>query len=78
MESCTRCSQSGDPIPASRLLFLGSPLKEQMAGSICAACWKQWEEVEVKVINEYRLNFMDPEHRAMLKRTCSEFFQLTL
>ena len=24
--------------------------------------------MEVKVINEYRLNFLDPEHRAILKR----------
>jgi Fe-S cluster biosynthesis and repair protein YggX len=28
---------------------------------------------EVKVINEYRLNFLDPEHRAMPQRACLEF-----
>jgi len=45
-------------------------------GSICASCWKEWEQMEVKVINEYRLNFMDPQHRDMLQRSCLEFLQL--
>jgi hypothetical protein len=40
-------------------------------GSICADCWKAWEAMEVKVLNEYRLNFMDPEHRAFLRRPAS-------
>ena len=30
----------------------------------------------IKVINEYRLNFMDPQHRDMLQRTCLEFLNL--
>ena len=29
--------------------------------------------MEIKVINEYRLNFMDPEHREMLQKACLEF-----
>ena len=32
--------------------------------------------MEVKVINEYRLSFMDPQHREMLQKACSEFLQL--
>jgi Fe-S cluster biosynthesis and repair protein YggX len=31
----------------------------------------------VKVINEYRLNFLDPEHRAMLQKACLEFLALS-
>jgi Fe-S cluster biosynthesis and repair protein YggX len=29
------------------------------------------------VINEYRLNFMDPQHREMLQKSCAEFLQIT-
>ncbi len=29
--------------------------------------------MEVKVINEYRLSFLDPEHRAFLQRSCTDF-----
>jgi Fe-S cluster biosynthesis and repair protein YggX len=76
MIRCTRCGRDDEPAPVARVAFLGSPLKERALASICDTCWKAWEEVEVKVINEYRLNFMDPEHRAMLKRACADFLQL--
>jgi Fe-S cluster biosynthesis and repair protein YggX len=75
MIDCTRCGKSGGPAPAARIAFMGK-LKERVAAGICADCWKEWETVEVKVINEYRLNFMDAEHREVLKRACSEFLGL--
>ena len=43
---------------------------------ICGACWKEWEGVEVKVINEYRLSFLDPQHREMLQQACADFLKL--
>ncbi len=73
--TCTRCGQAGDPPPSTRVAHLGT-LKDAVLGGICAACWKEWEGVEVKVINEYRLNFMEPEHREMLKKACAEFLRL--
>ena len=76
MITCSRCGRDGDPPSAAKVAFLGSPHKERVATSLCSACWQEWEGVEVKVINEYRLNFMDPEHRATLKRACVDFFQL--
>ena len=50
--------------------------KDQVMGHVCAVCWKEWEGMEVKVINEYRLNFLDPQHREMLQKACSDFLQL--
>ncbi len=32
--------------------------------------------MEVKVINEYRLNLLEPEHRDVLARTCLDFLGL--
>jgi len=32
--------------------------------------------MEVKVINEYRLNYSDREHRAMILKACLEFLNL--
>ncbi len=75
MLTCTRCGRTGEPPPLSRVAFLGA-LKERVMTSFCGECWKEWEGVEVKVINEYRLNFMDPEHRAMLRKACSDFLGL--
>ena len=32
--------------------------------------------MEIKVINEYRLNFMEPEHRARcIQKACLEFLE---
>ena len=72
---CTRCGQSGEPAPASRVGF-GGPAKERVLSGICATCWKEWEGMEVKVINEYRLNFLEPSHRDMLKRACLDYLGL--
>jgi len=75
IEKCSRCSQPGEAPPAHRVPFTPEA-KEKVLGSICAGCWKEWEQMEIKVINEYRLNFMDPQHRDMLQRSCLEFLQL--
>ncbi len=72
---CERCGKDGEPPRASKVAFLGSH-KEQVLGGLCSDCWKEWEAMEIKVINEYRLNFMDPEHRAALKKACLEFLGL--
>jgi Fe-S cluster biosynthesis and repair protein YggX len=70
--TCSRCGRPGEAPPATRIPF-GAALRERIAQTICAACWKEWEGMEVKVINEYRLNFMEPAHREMLKRACLDF-----
>jgi Fe-S cluster biosynthesis and repair protein YggX len=73
--TCVRCQKPGEPPPVHRVPF-PSAVKEKVLASTCASCWKEWEEMEVKVINEYRLNFLDPEHRAMLQRACLEFLHV--
>jgi Fe-S cluster biosynthesis and repair protein YggX len=72
---CVRCKRPGEPPPAHRVPFPPA-VKEKVLASVCASCWKEWEEMEIKVINEYRLNFLEPEHRAMLQRSCLEFLTL--
>ena len=73
--TCVRCGQTGEAPPPNRIGFAPA-LKEKVLASVCASCWKEWEGVEVKVINEYRLNFLDPAHRDMLRKSCLEFLGL--
>ncbi len=75
MITCTRCGRQAETIPPHRVPFAG-PAKERLLSAICAECWKEWEGVEVKVINEYRLNLVDPQHREMLQRACFDFLKL--
>jgi len=72
---CRRCGKAGDSPPPHRIPF-PPEVKEKVASSVCAECWREWEDMEVKVINEYRLNFLDPDHRAMLQRACLEYLNL--
>jgi Fe-S cluster biosynthesis and repair protein YggX len=73
--TCVRCLQAGEPPAAARVGHMGG-VKERILTSVCANCWKEWEAAEVKVVNEYRLNFMDSQHREMLKQACLEFLKL--
>jgi Fe-S cluster biosynthesis and repair protein YggX len=74
-EACSRCGKPRETPPAHRVPF-PPDVKQKVLDSICASCWREWEDMEVKVINEYRLNFLEPEHRAMLQRACLEFLNL--
>ena len=67
---CARCDEQrkalGDPP------FPGS-LGEEVAARVCAGCWDEWMAMEIKVINELRLNFMEPEAQATLSRHMKDF-----
>ncbi len=70
---CSRCGADSEgleepPFP--------SPFGKEVQGHVCQACWTAWEDMRVKVINEYRLNLGLPEHRAMLVNITREFLNL--
>jgi Fe-S cluster biosynthesis and repair protein YggX len=45
--------------------------------SVCADCFRDWEKQEVMVINELRLNFMDPAAADVLHQKLREFLGLS-
>jgi Fe-S cluster biosynthesis and repair protein YggX len=71
---CARCGRAGarrlarPPLP-------GAPGREVQA-EVCADCWGEWTRAEVMVINELRLNFMDPSSQEVLDRHMREFLHL--
>ncbi len=70
---CTRCGADAEgleqpPFP--------SALGKEVQDSVCQACWVAWEDMRVKVINEYRLNLGMPEHRTMLINITKDFLGL--
>jgi Fe-S cluster biosynthesis and repair protein YggX len=71
---CGRCGRAGAPrLPRPPLP--GALGREVQAG-VCADCWGEWRRAEVMVINELRLNFMDPAAQEVLNRQLREFLQL--
>jgi Fe-S cluster biosynthesis and repair protein YggX len=72
--TCSRCGQATEamaqpPMPTA----LGSEVQER----VCPACWREWLRAQVMVINEYRLNLIDPEARKALEGQMRTFLNLT-
>jgi Fe-S cluster biosynthesis and repair protein YggX len=55
---------------------MGGPLGTTILATVCAECWGEWTQAEVMVINELRLNFMDPAAQQVLERHMREFLLL--
>lgn len=67
---CARCDEQREAL--GHPPFPG-PLGEEIAARVCAGCWNEWMAMEIKVINELRLNFMEPEAQATLSRHMKDF-----
>ena len=77
---CNRCggttNKQGEPcVPMSN-----PPVKnkywDKVMAVTCQTSWNEWKDMEVKIINEYRLNMLEREHRQMLKKFMKDFLDL--
>ncbi len=50
------------------------PLGEKIFNQISKEGWKLWLAHQTMLINEYRLNLMDPKSREFLKEEMQKFF----
>lgn len=68
---CARCGRPEAPALARQPYpgKLGAEIREK----ICADCWAEWQKMEVMVINELRLNFMEPAAQETLSRHMKDF-----
>jgi len=72
--ACRRCLRPD--APALGRPPLPGPSGEEILAAICRDCWADWQAMEVKVINELRLNFMDPQALQILDAHMREFLAL--
>ncbi len=70
---CVRCGQSAAPATG---IFYGGALGDEIRAKTCRDCWAEWRENEVIVINELRLNFMDPKSQDVLTEQLRLFLKL--
>jgi Fe-S cluster biosynthesis and repair protein YggX len=69
--ACRRCGRPAAPALARPPL--PGPLGREIQEHNCADCWAEWTRAEVMVINELRLNFMDPASQEILNRQMRDF-----
>jgi len=71
---CSRCQRAAAPIETGTFYTPG--LEQELRARACKDCWDEWQRAEVMVINELKLNFMDPKALPALIAQMREFFAL--
>jgi Fe-S cluster biosynthesis and repair protein YggX len=71
--TCTRCHLDRPAIP--EVPYPGD-LGIEILQKVCGLCWIEWQQAEVIVINELRLDFMDPKSHDTLVLHMREFLGL--
>lgn len=71
--TCSCCHEQRPQL--ERPPFPGA-LGQEIGANICTNCWAEWQRTEVMVINELRLNFMDPAAQDILNTHMREFLNL--
>lgn len=71
------CSRLKQELPAitSRVTFFGA-FADQIRQHVSQRAWQEWMEMQIKVINEYRLHLGEASHRQFLQDTAARFFCL--
>ncbi len=70
------CARCGNTAPPAEGVTYGGGLGTDIRTKSCQDCWQAWLDAEVMVINELRLNFMDPESLPTLTKHLREFLAL--
>jgi Fe-S cluster biosynthesis and repair protein YggX len=70
---CKRCGR--DAAPPSQVPY-GGQLGQDILAHTCDSCWQEWLQAEVMVINELKLNFMEPQSQDILAKQLREFLIL--
>lgn len=70
---CTRCGQRPAGLAAAPM---GGALGEEIRRRVCPICWSDWQRAEVMMINELRLNFMDPASQEIWVAQLRQFLDL--
>ncbi len=74
MSGTVHCARCGRPdAPALSRPPLPGKTGLEIRQKVCADCWAEWQKMEVMVINELRLNFMDPASQPILNQHMRQF-----
>lgn len=81
---CNKCGGTTEPDKSpdgqAHYPFESLPADNQywrkVASTTCSRCWDEWKQMEIRIINEYRLNLLEREHRGMLKRYMHDFLNV--
>lgn len=70
------CSKLGKWAPPAQKVSWGGKLGASIRANVSDEAWQEWMKMEVMVINELRLNFMDPKSQDVLIAQMRQFLAL--
>jgi Fe-S cluster biosynthesis and repair protein YggX len=71
---CSRCRLDKEGVSCTA--FYRGEVHELLKANACADCWRDWVKMQLMLINEYRLNLMDPRTDEFLNKQVLAFFML--
>jgi Fe-S cluster biosynthesis and repair protein YggX len=71
--TCRVCGQPGETPPE---VAWGGSLGEVIRNEVCLSCWAAWEDMSVKIVNEYRLSMSNSEHYKLLVDQLRNYLKL--
>ena len=71
--TCARCASTAQGLDAAPL---PGPVGAAVLQRTCAACWKEWMDMQVKLMNENHLTPANPEHYDFLIQELKKFLRL--
>ena len=74
MVHCVKCGQDREGLAAPPF---GGELALQVHAKICKPCWSEWIGRQTMIINEYRLNVVDPQAQESLLNEMKQFLMLS-
>lgn len=70
---CGRCGNQREP--PKDIPYVGG-LGERIITGVCAECWKDWEDLQIKLMNEYKVDLSTKEHRDLMMTQLKDFLKL--
>lgn len=72
---CSRCGNEKEAI--EKTAFYQGEVRGRLLAHACQDCWSEWIRMQIMLINEYRLNLMDPKTDEFLNAQVMAFFRLS-
>jgi Fe-S cluster biosynthesis and repair protein YggX len=76
MEEKVLCSKYKEELPKLAKAPFPGPLGKKILNSVSKKAWDEWQEMQIKVLNEYRLEMSNPEHYRQLMDSMMSYLGL--
>lgn len=70
--TCSRCGAEKEAV--TKTAFYRGEVREKLLAHACQDCWGEWMKMQIMLVNEYRLNLMDPSTDDFLNKQVLAFF----